>query len=95
VAPSVVVIDARKSRMKASRMEPDNLPPFPEERTAVKGSAKAAAWRLPQRRRGGGVWLRLPLGRLHLTTCTWLSDAEKIHVRLKDGRVLRADGGGG
>jgi len=91
----VVVIDARKSRMKASRMSQTNLPPFPEEKDRGREArrprlASAAAAGAGARRLASSSARRLHPHQLHV-----VSDAEKFTVRLKAvaccGKMVAAD----
>jgi S1-C subfamily serine protease len=90
VAPSVVVIDARKKPDETGLDDADSTAPFPEEKERGKSRGEGArTWRLPQpptHSEASGFVFRADgyiLTNLHV-----VSDAEKFTVRLKDGRVL-------
>jgi serine protease Do len=93
VAPSVVIIDARKKPEESEPEEVESLAPFSEEKDrAGKTMPKREgprAWRLPQqpaRSEASGFILR-PDGYI-LTNYHVIAEAEKFTVRLKEGRVL-------
>lgn len=97
VAPSVVVIDARKKPDEAEPEEPESLAPLTEEKDRdARGKSRREpppqqqrAWKLPQqptRSEASGFIFRAD-GYI-LTNYHVVADAEKFTVRLKEGRVL-------
>jgi S1-C subfamily serine protease len=94
VAPSVVVIDARKKPEEAEPEETESLAPFTEQkdhdgRALPKRDLPQRSWKLPQaptRSEASGFVFRAD-GYI-LTNYHVVADAEKFTVRLREGRVL-------
>lgn len=93
VAPSVVVIDVTKKVEEGEPEELETFEPFPEDgkegRTKPNRRDGTRPWRLPQqpsRSQASGFVIRTD-GYI-LTNYHVVADAEKLSVRLREGRVL-------
>lgn len=92
VAPSVVVIEVQKKADENS-LEEKSLEFLPDEEKEPKGKGRpkpeAKSWRVPQQRsEGSGFFLRDD-GHI-VTNLHVIAEAEKLSVRLRDGRTFRA-----
>jgi serine protease Do len=93
VAPSVVVIEVQK-KADDNAVEDKSLDFFPEEEKEMKGKSRPKAdagksWRLHQpRSEGSGFFLRDD-GHI-VTNLHVIANAEKLSVRLRDGRTFNA-----
>ncbi len=93
VAPSVVVIEVQKKADENAVEDTKSLDFFPEEEKEPKGKPRAKAdsksWRPHQQRsEGSGFFLRDD-GHI-VTNLHVIADAEKLSVRLRDGRTFNA-----
>jgi serine protease Do len=93
VAPSVVVVEVQK-KADENTAEEKSLDFFPDDEKEPKGKGRAKtdankSWRLHQQRsEGSGFFLRDD-GHI-VTNLHVIADAEKLSVRLRDGRTFNA-----
>lgn len=98
VAPAVVVIDARKPVDEDERDVPrgfefllEDGKPAPKDKTPKPDKDGPKAWRLPERStRSEGSGFLIRADGYILTNHHVVAEAEKLDVRLKDGRVFAA-----